>query len=230
MFIFNQEAFVGISSELQSLFCNKKLKDTEPVEVAESPKTQTVDRTVIDPGTGEPTTQTVDAPVIASEIAESPKTLTFDTPVITPDTPCDFPTSVGSETGPKVADTEDVGPASDYGKVASPIEDQELDLTLISEDMHPNEEHYKEFYGWSMRTWKVASFLHKSFLNRERLGKEKVIKLLEVLQGKTRKGSAKLFYEILVLKTEGYVDLDQDEAYNDISIFATPKWKAAFCN
>lgn len=133
MFIFNQEAFVGISSELQSLFCNKKLKDTEPVEVAESPKTQTVDRTVIDPGTGEPTTQTVDAPVIASEIAESPKTLTFDTPVITPDTPCDFPTSVGSETGPKVADTDDVGPASDYGKVASPIEDQELDLTLISE-------------------------------------------------------------------------------------------------
>lgn len=47
----------------------------------------------------------------------------------------------------------------------------------------------------------AARYLHNNFLNRKKGREEEVMSLLRVLEGRTKKESAKLFYEILVCPT-----------------------------
>ncbi|KAG4938382.1 hypothetical protein AAZX31_16G056400 [Glycine max] len=81
--------------------------------------------------------------------------------------------------------------------------------------------------GWSGRTGKVASCLHQSFLHA-RKEREDTINFSQVFGGRARKESALLFYEVLVLKTSGYVDVKQQEAYGDIAICRLPKLDQIF--
>ncbi|XP_014491038.1 sister chromatid cohesion 1 protein 2 isoform X3 [Vigna radiata var. radiata] len=82
--------------------------------------------------------------------------------------------------------------------------------------------------GWSDRTRDVASYLHQSFLHQSFLParnqkEETVLNFSKVFGGLARKEGARLFYEVLVLKTTGYVDVEQNEAYGDIAITKLPK-------
>lgn len=47
----------------------------------------------------------------------------------------------------------------------------------------------------------AARYLHKNFLNRKKRREEELVSLLRVLEGRTKKESARLFYEILVCPT-----------------------------
>ncbi|KAJ1434385.1 Winged helix DNA-binding domain superfamily [Sesbania bispinosa] len=48
------------------------------------------------------------------------------------------------------------------------------------------------------------------------------LNLNKILEGKTRKLSARMFFEVLVLKTHGLVDVQQEEPYGDVSLKLTP--------
>ncbi|RDX78772.1 Sister chromatid cohesion 1 protein 2, partial [Mucuna pruriens] len=75
---------------------------------------------------------------------------------------------------------------------------------------------------------KVASYLQHSFLHPRKQREENVVNFSQVLGGRTRKECANLFYEILVLKTTGYVDVEQNKAYDDIAISKLPKLDQTF--
>ncbi|KAK7338324.1 hypothetical protein VNO77_18930 [Canavalia gladiata] len=72
--------------------------------------------------------------------------------------------------------------------------------------------------GWSERTRKVASYLHQSFVHLRKQRAGDVMNFSQLLGGRVRKECARLFYEILVLRTTSYVDVKQHKAYGDIAI------------
>ncbi|KAH1150010.1 hypothetical protein GYH30_044169 [Glycine max] len=72
---------------------------------------------------------------------------------------------------------------------------------------------------------KVASCLHQTRKQREE-DRINFHKFLEA--GRAPKEPALLFYEVLVLKTTGYVDVEQNEAYGDIAISKLPKLDQTF--
>lgn len=103
---------------------------------------------------------------------------------------------------------------------------EDLDLNL---DMHSNEDDNQGQDGWSSRTRMVAERLQMSFLD-QREKKEEKVNLSQLLEGKTKKASVRLFYEILVLKSTGLVDVQQEEAFSDIVVVKGPKWEEmVFC-
>ncbi|XP_040968018.1 sister chromatid cohesion 1 protein 2 isoform X3 [Gossypium hirsutum] len=104
---------------------------------------------------------------------------------------------------------------------------EDLDLNL---DMHSNEDDNQgQADGWSSRTRMVAERLQMSFLD-QREKKEEKVNLSQLLEGKTKKASVRLFYEILVLKSTGLVDVQQEEAFSDIVVVKGPKWEEmVFC-
>ncbi|PIA51273.1 hypothetical protein AQUCO_01100246v1 [Aquilegia coerulea] len=113
---------------------------------------------------------------------------------------------------------------SDGESSLSETEAQDIGLNLTDEELNLDEEESTENqHGWSIRTMKVAGFLRKSFLNQKECGNTEALNLKPVLDGKTRKESARLFYETLVLKSHGVVDVKQDAPYDDICILSTPK-------
>ncbi|XP_021284248.1 sister chromatid cohesion 1 protein 2 isoform X2 [Herrania umbratica] len=96
-----------------------------------------------------------------------------------------------------------------------------LDLNL---EIHSNEDDNQEQNGWSLRTRMVAKYLQRRFLAQRKRGEEETVKLSQLLEGRTKKESVRLFYEILVLKTKGLVDVKQDTAFDDILVLQAPQW------
>ncbi|KAL0555921.1 hypothetical protein IC582_004423 [Cucumis melo] len=82
--------------------------------------------------------------------------------------------------------------------------------------------------GWSGRTRMVAEYLLQNFTNQRIQSAEEAVNLSHLLSNKTRKESAGLFYEILVLKTKDCVDVKQDCAYGDILVWKLSNWSTAF--
>lgn len=78
--------------------------------------------------------------------------------------------------------------------------------------------------GWSVRTRGVASRLQQVF--REG-GEEKSVPLEGLLEGYGRKTAAKMFFEVLVLKTSNYIDVKQEEPYGNVDLKPTPQLMAA---
>ncbi|KAK3023577.1 hypothetical protein RJ639_044037, partial [Escallonia herrerae] len=70
-------------------------------------------------------------------------------------------------------------------KELSTRDDLELDMSLMNESL------------LRIQITSVARYLHRSFLSRQKLGEDEVVSLSHVLQGKTKKETARLFYEIL---------------------------------
>ncbi|KAL6518739.1 hypothetical protein OROHE_017492 [Orobanche hederae] len=83
---------------------------------------------------------------------------------------------------------------------------------------------------YSERTRKMESYLGKKFLEKKKHREEQVLNLSQLLAGNTKKESARLFYEILVLKTHDCIDVKQENAYDDILVWETPKLKQASRN
>ncbi|XP_058765332.1 sister chromatid cohesion 1 protein 2-like isoform X1 [Vicia villosa] len=102
------------------------------------------------------------------------------------------------------------------------------DLDLINEEISSSETENSKLSGWSERTRKVASYLHKNFQHLEKQKEADAVNLSQVSQGRSRKESARLFYEVLVLKTTNYVDVQQKDAYGDIAVRKLPKFDKAF--
>ncbi|XP_074556921.1 sister chromatid cohesion 1 protein 3 [Curcuma longa] len=74
----------------------------------------------------------------------------------------------------------------------------------------------------SARTRAVAQFLKNQSPPQNRDREHRVLSLNDILKGKTRRRCAQIFFESLVLKTCGFVDVQQAEAYGDIVISPTP--------
>ncbi|KAG2251825.1 sister chromatid cohesion 1 protein 2 isoform X3 [Brassica napus] len=94
---------------------------------------------------------------------------------------------------------------------------RDLDAILMNEEQvnaHETEDLQQE--TWSARTRNVAKFLEKTFLEQREKGEEEKASLLQLCRGRTQKESARLFYETLVLKTKGYLEVKQDHPYSDI--------------
>ncbi|XP_020239331.2 uncharacterized protein LOC109818301 [Cajanus cajan] len=101
-------------------------------------------------------------------------------------------------------------------------------LSLTDEEINSSATENSELCGWSGCTRKVASYLHQSFLHPKEQREEDVVNFSQVFRGKAPKESARLFYEILVLKSTGFVDVEQTEAYGDIAISKLPKLDQSF--
>ncbi|KAI4323371.1 hypothetical protein L6164_022984 [Bauhinia variegata] len=74
----------------------------------------------------------------------------------------------------------------------------------------------------SVRTRAVAQFLKSHSPLSPIMDDEGDLSLNKILEGKTRKVSARMFYETLVLKSYGLVDVQQEEPYGDINLKLTP--------
>ncbi|XP_039002992.1 sister chromatid cohesion 1 protein 3-like [Hibiscus syriacus] len=109
------------------------------------------------------------------------------------------------------------------------------DLYFLEEDSHtPTESGASQGVGsLSTRTRAVAKYLrsHSPITPISEDGNVD-LSLSKVLEGKTRKISARMFFETLVLKSYGMVDVEQEEAYGDIILKVTPSLlsKADTCN
>ncbi|KAL2240621.1 UNVERIFIED_CONTAM: Sister chromatid cohesion 1 protein 2 [Sesamum indicum] len=73
----------------------------------------------------------------------------------------------------------------------------------------------------------TENYLSRKFQDKKRQNEEDVLNLSQLLEGKTKKQSARLFYELLVLKSRGSVDVQQESAYDDILVRQTSKLKDA---
>ncbi|CAH9092247.1 unnamed protein product [Cuscuta epithymum] len=104
-------------------------------------------------------------------------------------------------------------------KVACETEDFELGIDLMDEETSSAQGDIPEKYRCHARTRKVAMFLLRHFSVR----KGEAVKLSCALEGKTKTESAKVFFEILVLKTGGWIDVRQDNELGDICVLQSPK-------
>ncbi|XP_056862924.1 sister chromatid cohesion 1 protein 2 isoform X3 [Raphanus sativus] len=95
---------------------------------------------------------------------------------------------------------------------------RDLDAILMNEEQVNAQDETEDLQQetWSARTRNVAKFLEKTFLEQREKGEEEKASLLELCRGRTQKESARLFYETLVLKTKGYLEVKQDHPYSDI--------------
>ncbi|XP_030476309.1 sister chromatid cohesion 1 protein 3 [Syzygium oleosum] len=74
----------------------------------------------------------------------------------------------------------------------------------------------------SIRTRAVAQFLQRRSPTAPGQEEESGLSLTNILEGKNRRLCARMFFETLVLKSYGLIDVQQDEAYGDISLKLTP--------
>ncbi|KAF3337931.1 sister chromatid cohesion 1 protein 2 isoform X3 [Carex littledalei] len=96
-----------------------------------------------------------------------------------------------------------------------------FDSELGSHDGDGGVDQTKEGSVWSAHTRYVAHQLHQKASDLKRRNQESYLSLEQMLQGKKRKTSATFFYETLMLKGRGMIDLKQESPYGDIRIFAT---------
>ncbi|CAN8272938.1 unnamed protein product [Cochlearia groenlandica] len=95
--------------------------------------------------------------------------------------------------------------------------DRDLDDILINdEQVNENATEDLRQETWSARTRSVVKFLEKKFMEQKEKEEEEKVSLLQVCRGRTQKESARLFYETLMLKTKGYLEVKQDHPYSDI--------------
>ncbi|KAF9663617.1 hypothetical protein SADUNF_Sadunf17G0070000 [Salix dunnii] len=163
------------------------------------------------------------------DIAESPTAGgSLEQIAFAPETPIQCTTLLRSFESPKRPDIYDADRqrSKTVEKEICRNLDQEFDLNLLNEDMNTSGDN-QEHYGWSERTRVAVKCLHASFLIQKKRRQEEVLNLLRLLEGRTKKESARLFYEILVLKSKGYVDVKPTNLNGDILIWKTPRWDQA---
>ncbi|CAK7328273.1 unnamed protein product [Dovyalis caffra] len=164
------------------------------------------------------------------DIAESPTAGgCLEQMAIAPETPTQYTASLRSFESPERPDLSDTDGLRSVSveKEIFPSMHEELDLNLLNGEMNTSEGDNQEHYGWSERTRVAVKCLHASFLIQKKRRKEEVVNLFRLLEGRTKKESARLFYEILVLKSKGHVDVKQDNLYGEILVSKTSQWDQA---
>ncbi|PUZ47748.1 hypothetical protein GQ55_7G191000 [Panicum hallii var. hallii] len=110
-----------------------------------------------------------------------------------------------------------------------PLHNEALNAALdnIDEDISIYDEHTRdEGLLNSTRTRKIASCLHQLFLDKKSKEGTNSLSLNQVLEGTKRRTSATFFYETLILKSRGLVQVNQEQPYEDIILSATPQLEA----
>ncbi|KAG0487645.1 hypothetical protein HPP92_009740 [Vanilla planifolia] len=97
--------------------------------------------------------------------------------------------------------------------------DPEVLFEMMEIDSHDDVD--GQDHGWSVNTRATAQYLRESFLQLRKKGQEETLSLVKILEGKPRANCAKLFYEILTLKTSSFIDVKQDFPYSDVYLSAT---------
>ncbi|KAJ3698397.1 hypothetical protein LUZ61_002102 [Rhynchospora tenuis] len=95
------------------------------------------------------------------------------------------------------------------------IEDGNLSPSVLLE----NESARRERNSWSARSMGMAKYLREHLAVDPNIGDQNGnISLNHILEGKTRKHCARMFFETLVLTTSEYIKVKQEEAYGDVLI------------
>ncbi|KAJ4960639.1 hypothetical protein NE237_020549 [Protea cynaroides] len=197
---FMEPLLVGISSELKTLFYERNANPKGPAEVAVGPSHSAE--------------LAVETPCKSSEQRSVfQENSVDDVDESTPVRPVEVPNTTMTQ-------------AASVEKELSPIVREYLILDLINEDVSPHEDYNQDMDGWTVRTRSVARYLQKSFPDQKEQKDEESLSLGAVLVGRTRKESARLFYEILVLKTKGFVDVKQENPYDDVLVLTTPQMES----
>ncbi|XP_038717375.1 sister chromatid cohesion 1 protein 2 [Tripterygium wilfordii] len=245
------ESSVSCTSELRHLFCGTKLKVPELIETArgledlDMAETPTVIRSIqiveCQEKLEEPVPDTISRSV---HIVECPEPLALDVPerdtvgrlVQTVEPPERLEVSesytAGSPLeqtvfapGTPVRQTSSSRSLEFFEREPSSPKDQVLDLNSMDEEFGTCEGDDEEYLGLSERTRLAAEYLDESFLNAKQRRVEEVVDLLPLLKGRTKRDSAKFFYEVLVMTSEGCVEVRQDNAYGDIHISKASQWE-----
>ncbi|KAL6840041.1 hypothetical protein ACP4OV_029851 [Aristida adscensionis] len=91
-----------------------------------------------------------------------------------------------------------------------------------NDEPNPSEFHSLDNSGWSARTRGVARYLKTLFDEESGLGRKSVA-VDRLLNGKTRKEASRMFFETLVLTTKDYINVEQPNPFDFISIKPGPK-------
>lgn len=75
----------------------------------------------------------------------------------------------------------------------------------------------------------MARYLHQEIQRKKQLGVE-AIALSPIVERKTRRESAMLFFEILVLSSGGFINVVQEKAFGDVLLQETPQLEATLKN
>ncbi|KAL8142743.1 hypothetical protein V2J09_015775 [Rumex salicifolius] len=183
------------------------------------------------------TVETVEAPNDPVVVAISPPRSVSDglLSTIAPGTPVRCSTSSRAFVTPRAADSDGETPFLSFQNVRKEIPCQsfenatrdfvgdsveEIVLDLMDKDMDLDGDSQK-LDGWSTRTRTVAMWLHQVLASKTKLNEAKTANLTQILDGKLKKESARVFYEILVLRSGEYVNVSQEGAYKDIMLQET---------
>ncbi|KAM0839584.1 hypothetical protein ACQ4PT_060218 [Festuca glaucescens] len=79
----------------------------------------------------------------------------------------------------------------------------------------------------STRTRAVAEYFRNKISSATSDDQRGKFSLNGILEGKTRKQAARMFFETLALKSHDHIDVEQEEAYSDISVSLRPSLSAA---
>lgn len=214
-----------ISADLRNLFLRKDVEFLVPQESA----------VVCEKGDGPETLVSQEAAGVCQE-GKLLEVCTDDNMVelgIAPETPVRSSSSRRPFESPNVSSPDGTKPEKSYeiaslGQDLPMVEDQDLGFSLVNEEMSSSAGHNHDECGWTGRTRIVARHLQRLSHKQRKGGEEDVLRLSQVSRGKTKKESARLFYEILVLKSKGYIEVEQEEAHGDILMRRLPKWEQAF--
>ncbi|XP_076912537.1 sister chromatid cohesion 1 protein 2-like [Bidens hawaiensis] len=160
--------------------------------------------------------------------------------VIAPLTPGNQSASLRFDEACETSMISEMGPISScesQERMMSPIRDGGLDEIQTAESQGPStlgEENQENVTSvlvaekLSAATKSVGSFLRSKFAHSKEKGEEEAVNLSRILMHKTKKESATFFYQILVLKSGGYVDVTQEKPYDEICLKQTEKMTSAF--
>ncbi|KAF7801673.1 sister chromatid cohesion 1 protein 2 [Senna tora] len=220
------------SLDLQILFSKKKIKISKYIETVETPgkldesESQTVDDLV--PNEPVPATPPQCSKIRSTEYQESPQNSDNVNPSSLHEV-IEREKSLEKDEELHLMKECDEATSISYETMRSERclrKDEELNL--MNEEINSLETENSDLRGWSGRTMKVARFLHRNFLELRKQREEEVVKFSQILEGRAEKECARIFYEILVLRTTSCVDVKQNNAYGDISVWRLPKLDQTF--
>lgn len=122
---------------------------------------------------------------------------------------------------------ESVSSFNNVEKQKTLYKDQESDIGWMDEEPTSPVSGNAEKCEWSAETWRTASYLHQNISNMKQHKQEDndFLNLSQGLERESRTVCAKLFYEILTLKTGDYINVRQEDPYGDILVQEKPKLK-----
>ncbi|XP_074317803.1 sister chromatid cohesion 1 protein 2 [Silene latifolia] len=211
-----------VAMEFKTIHCRKKTETQPTFEPEAEP-----DETMQIPG--------------KMQVAVSPRTPADSRSVLAPGTPLASGTHLAPGTpvrcstsarvfGNRKGEDSDVEGIHSYDNIMREAVCEEDPGPRLMDEMDATEGDSQEIIknkdGWSTRTRTVAKYLHEVYQSKKKQGEE-AVSLLPILKRKTKGESARLFFEVLVLSSGGFMKVAQQKAYEDVLLEETSKMEAA---